>query len=212
MNIFLFLAVSALVVYLFAEYYPWGGWPTKPKSPHRKKRARIPRTRKTKSTTKSALPAAQERTSLHLQNLKPGDIVSFQTTDYILVDMRNVQESGWVWFDYILEDGEEIVQLTVDEEEEDLYLLTPTHEISISSPPPKALRYQHRLFRQTSEGVARVVDTHETFRYFTYEEPSGRVIVAEEWGDEFDVYVGKSISPLDLQFLPGSPENLSEAD
>ena len=205
MNILLFLLLSAIVIYLFVEFYPWGGRPLRPFPQPQKRRGRIPLSLK---KTKPEPEPEPSRSSLDLHNLNVGDVVSYLHRDFLVVELRDVQENDWTWRDYTLEDGEDIAQLSVGEEGEEIFLLEPTHSISLTHPPQKAVRFQTNTYRLTSTGKAQVKETQEYFRYYTYQDPSGRVLIAEDWDGQYDVYVGESILPTDLQFLPGSPDNL----
>lgn len=147
-----------------------------------------------------------------LLNLKINDIVSYFGTDYIIQGRLNYWEDGYTWVTYMLEDGDEVQWLSVEEDDRlEVSMWEEVDDLHVSNPPPEFLEYRGQRFRMTERGEARVNKQGSTgqrknglnVKYYEYEGDGEEMISVELWGGEVDVSVGREIRPATLDILPG---------
>lgn len=205
MDLIIFLIMATLILYVFTQYIPWVVDSFRHSLPPTPSSRQLPgyssHLRRNYQRKKSDL-SPQPRHTVHLQNLRSGDVVIVFHRDFLVGEQRQVREQNWSWRDYVLEDGNDICILSVADTGEDIFLLEPITDLTIPYPPPSTLTYQHHTYTQTSAGQAEIEDTQERFRYYTYEGPH-KILIAENWGAQFDLFLGERLSPQDLTFLPG---------
>ncbi len=164
---------------------------------------------------KSLQPSSQnELPSLErsIFNLQIGDIVQYMAEDWVVEGKLTYDEGGYSWFEYMLQEGDRIRWLSVEEDDiVEVSWLQPTDALEISGTPPKQLTFDGETYRRTGSGEAtmnRVGNIRrfqfEQCRYYDYEGSGDKVISVEEWDGEIEVTVGKTIRPSELTLLPGS--------
>lgn len=150
-------------------------------------------------------------------NLQVGDIVQYMATDWVVEGKLIYDEDGYVWYEYLLQDGERISWLSVDEDDTvEVALVEPTNQLDISSlPPANPLTYGDETYRQVDSGSAQMSRVGATLRrtaercdYYDYEGAGNKVLSIEVWGRDMEVTVGEKINPRSLTLLPGSGERI----
>lgn len=210
MQLLLILGLSAALLIVFNMFIV--GEPRRsrrlPQHPHPRAlpgrgRERGRKPRRQAETSKEEEPPTKK--PFNVYHLQPGDVVMYQEQDFLVAERRTIQEDSWEWTDYTLEDGEDLIILSANPEQEELFWLSPLYDLDLSYPPPNELNYKRTPFTMTSAGQAEIVETDERFRYYTYEEPSQlQVIVAEDWGAQWELFRGERVREQDLSLLPGS--------
>jgi len=75
--------------------------------------------------------------------LEIGDIVQYMDTDWVVEGRLTYEDDGYTWFEYLLQDGEHIRWLSVDEDDRvEVFLLEPNNQLEVSNEPPKQLAFE----------------------------------------------------------------------
>jgi hypothetical protein len=162
----------------------------------------------------SATPNREELPPLErtLFTLQIGDIVQYFGTDWVVEGQLTYNEDGFTWLEYMLQDGDRISWLSVEEDDLlEVQWLEPTNALEVGSNPPKELKFEDEIFRCVSSGVALMKRKgnlqrrrSEECHYYDYEGPGDRVLSIEEWDGEIEVTIGENIRPSSLSLLPGT--------
>lgn len=207
MNLILFLLLSTLIVYLFAQLYPWTGFSTRRSFPEPFAPPQLSRwnPRIRREYQRKQLPTPSVRLSVDIHTLQPGDVVMYRDRDFLVAEQRNVRENEMEWQDYLLEDGYDTFVLSTNDRGDEVFFLRPISDLMLPYPPPTSLDYQHETYTLASKGQAHIDKTNERFRYYTYE-GTHHILIAENWGTQFDdIFLGEAVQLRDLTFLPGVP-------
>lgn len=147
-----------------------------------------------------------------LFTLQIGDIVQYLGADWVVEGQLTYNEDGFTWLEYMLQDGDRISWLSVEEDDLlEVQWLEPTNALEIESKPPKELTFEGEVFRCVSSGVALMKRTgnlqrrqSEKCHYYDYQGSGDRVLSIEDWDGEIEVTIGQSIRPSSLSLFPGS--------
>ncbi len=144
--------------------------------------------------------------------LQLGDIVQYGGTDWVVEGRLTFQESGYEWLEYMLQDGDRLTWLAVEEDDVlEIYWMEIVTDLELRGDPPKNLTYQGITYRQTQTGVAHMTRTgtmrHQPparCRYYDYVVPdSNQRLAIEMWDNDVEISVGLSIRSSALTLLPG---------
>lgn len=165
---------------------------------------------------RTALPASKERQALPpLQRtvftLQIGDIVQYDGGDWVVEGRLTFNDHGYTWFEYMVQDGDEIRWLSVEEDDRvEVCWMTTTSNLDIGSQPPTRITHHGTIYELDEKGVAqmqRIGTTMnkqaQTCRYFDYTAASDQVLSVEDWNGDLEVSVGWRIRPSSLTLLPG---------
>lgn len=144
--------------------------------------------------------------------LEIGDIVQYMETDWVVEGRLTYDDNGYTWFEYLLQDGDSIRWLSVDEDDHvEVALLESTSQLEVSQKPPKQLMFAGETYRCVESGIANMTRigttlrrTAEHCRYFDYQGSNDQVLSIEDWDGEIEVTVGQRINPRMLMLLPGN--------
>lgn len=144
-------------------------------------------------------------------NLQIGDIVQYEGADWVVEGRLTYNESGFTWQEYLLQDGDTIRWLSVEEDDQvEVEWLETVKGLEISDVPPRQITYAGITYQRESMGTARMTRTGTTLNrraelchYFDYSGPNQAVLSIENWGDEYEVTAGYRIRPSALTLLPG---------
>ena len=144
-------------------------------------------------------------------DMQIGDIVQYLGRDWVIEGKLIYREGGFSWLEYMLQDGDDIRWLSVEEDDwVTVSLLTPVQNLEVSGTPPQELAYEGNLYRCTESGNAQMQregnlrrPNVEQCRYFDYEGPDKKVLSIEDWDGDIEVTVGNIIAPKALTILPG---------
>ena len=160
---------------------------------------------------------------LTLFDLKVGDIVQHDATDWVVEDRLVYRQGEFSWLEYLLRDGEQSLWLVVNED--DNLVVTLEREIdlplSLDAKPPSQLELDGRVYRLSERGTADVTAEQRrvnrrlgSCQFFDYRSGSSAVLSIELWGNtatgagELEVTVGERIRPLSLSLLPGDGQSV----
>ena len=173
-------------------------------------------------SAKSRREVATNR-ELTLFDLRVGDIVQHDATDWVVEDRLVYRQGEFSWLEYLLRDGEQSLWLVVNED--DNLVVTLEREIdlplSLDAKPPSQLELDGRVYRLSERGTADVTAEQRrvnrrlgSCQFFDYRSGSSAVLSIELWGHtatgagELEVTVGERIRPLSLSLLPGDGQSV----
>lgn len=145
-------------------------------------------------------------------NLQIGDIVQHMGIDWVVEGKLTYRVGEYSWFEYMLQDNNQIRWLSVDEDDTvEVALLETTNQLDVSQSPPSQLTFADENYKCVDSGVASMTRegtvlrrTAQTCKYFDYEGYNGdKVLSIEIWDGEIEVTVGYRINPRCLTILPG---------
>lgn len=144
-------------------------------------------------------------------DMQIGDIVQYLGQDWVVEGKLVYQDSGFSWLEYMLQDGDDIRWLSVEEDDwVTVSLLAPVADFEISGAPPSEVTYKGTLYCRTESGTAEMQregnlrrPSAERCRYFDYEGPDNKVLSIEDWDGDVEVTAGHLIAPRALTILPG---------
>ncbi|MFW6360016.1 MAG: DUF4178 domain-containing protein [Chroococcales cyanobacterium] len=148
--------------------------------------------------------------------LQIGDIVQYLGTDWVVEGKLTYDDDGYTWLEYLLQDGDRIAWLSVDEDDRvEVALLEPSNQLDISTTPPKEITFVGETYSLVGSGNASMTRTGTTLnrtaercQYYDYQGNDNKVLSIEVWKGEYEVTVGNRINPRMLSLLPGSGERL----
>jgi hypothetical protein len=154
-------------------------------------------------------PAVRERNALSIQ---VGDIVEYDLVTYEVVGKITSRQGNYEWFDYQLVEGDTILWLSAemdDELELGIYKKIP---LAVSKPYPKELTYEGRKYFLDEQGEARVVgegrsrNVNGSTVHFAdyYDEEEEHFLGLEGWGSEIEVSYGYEINTREIKIIAGS--------
>lgn len=151
-------------------------------------------------------------------NLQLGDIVQYQGTDWFVEDKLTYSQSGWEWIEYLLQDGDRIAFLSVDDDDTLEVDFTETvKDCIVEQPPQEQITYQQKIYNKEESGTAQLTRLRkpgrvETCQYYDYAGPDEAVLSVEMWEGEMEVSVGQAVRPYQLTFLPGDGQSVHRGD
>lgn len=166
----------------------------------------------------SRLPAART-----LFDLRTGDIIQFDGSDWVVEDRLLYDEDGFQWLEYLLRDGPEARWLSVCEDDwlEVNWLQEGPKDLArqLASQPkgfPAEIDCDGVTYTLKEQGqasatsAARTMNRHlSSCRFADYEADDQKVLSVERWFDaETEVTVGHQIDPAALVLLPGDGQSV----
>ncbi len=164
---------------------------------------------------KQSQPAAAIARTLF--NLQIGDIVQYAGTDWAVEDRLLYDDGGYTWLEYLLQDGDRIAWLAVDEDDRLIVSLSePTDALQLEADPPQDLTVAEETYRCVESGWASVSYTaprnlakaENRCRYWDYEGSDNKVLAIEKWRQTWEVSLGYRIAPRALNLLPGDGKSI----
>ncbi|NJK34959.1 MAG: DUF4178 domain-containing protein [Oscillatoriales cyanobacterium SM2_2_1] len=161
------------------------------------------------------LPRGRSR-RLNLFNLEIGDFVQHFGVDWAVEGKLTYNDGGDIWLEYMLQDGDRLCWLSVEEDDAlEVTLTTTVNDLDVRSDPPDRLTYgdlEYRLVESGTATMTRIGNLRsrpaERCRYYDYEGESYRVLSIEDWGGDIEVSVGQKIPPNSVTLLPGTGQSV----
>ena len=154
----------------------------------------------------------------NLFNLDIGDIVQHDGIDWFVEGKLIYNAGSYNWFEYLLRDDDNILWLSIEEDDYVEVSLLRESDLTINlsnGKPPKAITYQDTNYKQTDSGTATINRLGNTLnregqscKYFDYKGAGDRRLSVEIWDGEIEVTVGNKINPRMLNFLPGDGQKV----
>ena len=151
--------------------------------------------------------------------LQLGDVVQYDNIDWIIEDKLTYNDDGWEWVEYLLQDGDRIGFLSV--EDDDTLEVTFTEKVSdcpVENPPSSQITYRQQIYNRNEMGTATLKRQRhperpaETCQYYDYSGPGDAIMSVETWNGSIEVSVGTKVRPYQLTFLPGDGESVYRKD
>lgn len=144
-------------------------------------------------------------------NLQIGDIVEYMGIDWVVEDRLTYDVNGYTWIEYMLQDGDNISWLSVEEDDVvTVAFLEPNNTLNVSENPPKQLNFAEATYTCIDSGIAQMTRqgtivrrNAETCQYFDYKSGTDKLLSIEFWDGDIEVTVGEKINPRSLRLLPG---------
>lgn len=152
----------------------------------------------------------EERTPF---TLHPGDMVDYEGTNYFVTAKYVLNEEGWEWFEYRLDDGEGS-EWWLTAEDDDGVAKTSLYEALKGSfdihPGDKNITFRGIQYTLDEQGTASA--TKQTKQgeqaglqcsYWDYiSEDETRLLALEKWNDTLEVSLGKPVNEFDYELYP----------
>jgi hypothetical protein len=154
-------------------------------------------------------------------DLREGDIVVYSGQDFLVEGVIRYDEAGHEWSMANIVDGKEQHWLLVGLERTgsaSKRLLQPTKEIDLNGYPPELLVVDDTRFNFDKRGTAttsllgntgtlggseKASSVHRC-RWWNYQAPGDKSLLVEQWGDDYRVLIGRSVSDTEIEMMPGS--------
>ncbi|MGV2830377.1 DUF4178 domain-containing protein [Myxosarcina sp. GI1(2024)] len=148
-------------------------------------------------------------------NLEIGDIVQYLDTDWVVEGKLTYDDDGYVWLEYLLQTGDRLAWLSVDEDDRvEVALLEPNNQIDISGTPPSQISFADENYSLVGSGNATMTRAGTTLNrnaskctYYDYR-ANDKVLSIEVWDGDVEVTTGEKISPRMLTLLPGDGQRV----
>lgn len=157
--------------------------------------------------TQKELPSLKR----NIFNMQIGDIVQHMGIDWVVEGKLTYAVDKYTWFEYMLQDGDEIRWLLVDEDDTvEVALLETNNQLDVSQTPPRQLNFAGDNYQCVDSGVASMTRVGTIQRraaahceYYDYQGSGNNVLSIEVWDGETEVTIGQRINPRTLTILPG---------
>ncbi|NES82431.1 MAG: DUF4178 domain-containing protein [Moorea sp. SIO2B7] len=148
--------------------------------------------------------------------LEIGDIVQYLEQDWFVEGKLTYNDDGYIWIEYLLQDGNNLNWLSVDEDDTiEVALLKPTTELNVDTNPPSEIEFQGSVYRLVGSGKAAMTHSGKALNrgaqnchYYDYKANNDQVMSIEVWNQEIEVSVGNRINPRMLRLLPGDGKKI----
>ena len=165
---------------------------------------------------RQALPAKRQQQALpplqrNIFTLQIGDIVQYEGADWVVEGRLTFDDNGYTWLEYMLQDGDHIRWLSVEEDDRvEVFWMETVTTLDISNKPPAQITHNHITYNQVERGNARMNRIGTTMNkqgqvclYYDYAATNDQVLSVENWNGDMEVSVGRRIRPSSLILLPG---------
>ncbi|MEO0852217.1 MAG: DUF4178 domain-containing protein, partial [Cyanobacteria bacterium J06648_11] len=148
---------------------------------------------------------------LSIFELQLGDIVQYFARDWVVEGKLLYDDDGFTWQEYMLQDGDDIRWLSVEEDDwVTVSWLQTVTDLALDNLPAKELDYNGDRYRCTESGTAQMRregnlrrPNAERCHYYDYEGSDKKVLSVEDWDGDIEISVGDIIAPAVLTLLPG---------
>ena len=157
--------------------------------------------------------AADDQRALHgdVRKLGPGDVVNFETTDFIIERTMRFDEDGFTWTEHLLEDAVSGRKLWLSVEDDDGLQVAVYERVTGAALEPGAAQIEHDgvTYHRDEQGRAAFTTEHEgsageggTMEYADYT-AGDRHLAFERYGTgSWEVSTGRTISEHVLDVYP----------
>jgi hypothetical protein len=155
-------------------------------------------------------------------DMREGDIVVYGGQDFLVEGVISYDEAGHEWSMANIVDGKDQHWLLVGLERSgsaSKRLLRPTKEVDLNGYPPEVLVVGDTRFSFDKRGTATTSLKGNTgtlgggseksssvhrCRWWNYQAPGDNTLLVEQWGDDYRILVGRSVSDTEIEMMPGS--------
>lgn len=156
-------------------------------------------------------PAELPSLKRNIFNLQIGDIMQYVDRDWVVEGRLTYEEDGDTWLEYMLQDGDDIRWLSVEEDDVvEVIFLEPNNQLDIAGKLSQTLNFADENYTLVNSGKANMSREGNIVRrktqkcqYYDYEADNGKVLSIEFWGETLEVTVGEKINPRALNLFPG---------
>jgi hypothetical protein len=145
-------------------------------------------------------------------DVRVGDVITYDTTDYVVRNRHVYESHGFEWLSYHLVDTISGQKLWIDAEDDDELEVAVSRSIrlELKLPMPEQIRYEGKVYHLDEHGYAKVLieSQDSTPRYSQVEywdfcdQDEVHYLGVERWGDELEASLAEEIEPYELTILP----------
>lgn len=154
-------------------------------------------------------PAVEERT---LMNMRVGDMVSYDLEDYEVVGKMTLNDHGFQWYEYQLENASGSIWLSVEMDDELECAVYRKSSKPLKNPGTDELTWEGKTYYLEEKGQANVRGqgrstnvSGATVTYYDYADESGDELLSVEiWGGDVEVSTGQEAEPFEFNITAGT--------
>ncbi len=157
-------------------------------------------------------------------DLRVGDVIMHDATDYIVEGVIRYDEAGHHWSMARIVDGTKSCWLLVGLERTggaSKRILNPTNDVELAGYPPELIMLGEERYNFDKRGTATTELEGDTgslggisqnntgaaahrCRWWNYSAAGPNALLVEQWGDDYRVLVGAKVSDSEIEMMPGS--------
>ncbi|MCP4444027.1 MAG: DUF4178 domain-containing protein [Myxococcales bacterium] len=156
-------------------------------------------------------------------DLRVGDVIMYDGADFIVEGLIRYDEAGHHWSMARIVDGSNHCWLLVGLERSggsSKRILTPTNEVELAGYPPELIMLGDERYDFDKRGTATTALDGDTgslggtsqqtsgaahrCRWWNYSAAGPKALLVEQWGDDYRVLVGTTVSDSEIEMMPGS--------
>lgn len=158
-----------------------------------------------------------------VRDLRVGDIIQYEGHDFLVEGTIHYDEDGHRWVAGRLVDGDDVRWLVVGMDRVGsgaMRLLRTDDELEVSGYPPEAIAHAGQRYVLDKRGTATVRTSGDAgilpgnqelspesvarCRWWRYETAGKECLLVEQWSGAFRALRGSTVSPGELEMIPGS--------
>lgn len=145
-------------------------------------------------------------------NMRIGDIVSIEETDYEVNGILKFNDHGWKWTEYKLKDAQKTYWLSVEKDDE-IEISLYKEVVAIISEAPKVYEYDGVTYYMQEGSDAKVEYVQgdistvkgEEVDYYEYCDKTGeKYLSLEIWNGEVEMGIGRKIEGYNIEIYPNN--------
>lgn len=147
-----------------------------------------------------------------LLELQPSDSVLWEGEEYDVDGKLTYWEASWFWTEFALLGDTKVLWLSIDGSTYDVTVWREVRDLEVDGHNPSfTLHYEGTTYSQIESGAADVERKGEAggrkqgtqMQYYDYQGPGSLKMSVEKWPEETEVFVGKVVSPYELEIKEG---------
>lgn len=171
----------------------------------------IDRIKKISRANKTAKMGPQDN-QITVLNMKAGDIVSIEGTDYEVKGYLKFNDEGFRWKEYKLKDSMKTYWLSV-EQDDDIEICLYQEVVAITTEAPRVYEYKGITYYMQEGSDAIVEDVHgevnskkgEEVDYYEYcDEDGTKFLSIEIWNGRVEMGIGRKIEEYNVDIYPSN--------
>lgn len=150
-------------------------------------------------------------------DVRVGDVITYDTTDFVVRNRHVYKAHGFEWFSYHLVDTISGQKLWVDAEDDDELEVAVSRSVrlNLSLPLPEKIVHEGRTYYLDEHGHADVlIESQDStphrskVEYWDYcDDSEDYYLGVERWGEELEASVAEAIEPYELTILAAGGEH-----
>lgn len=160
--------------------------------------------------TNKTTEQSSDESSNSFFNIRVGDIVEIEETDYEVKGIIKFNDHGWRWIEYKLKNSRKTYWLSV-EQDDDIEICFFEEVVAITTKAPKVYEYKGITYYMQEGSDAVVEDVQgnmnivqgEEVDYYEYSDEDGvNLLSIEIWNGEVEMGIGREIQDYNVEIYP----------